>query len=183
MVELSACMLLLCQPTVRTRKVWQGGVADVSHSCALWSQPPSSPPQPCSPLLMRLADNACCDCMSASPTEGEVLDVCTCATPMVEPDPPLHSHRSKAKNAQEAHEAIRPTDAAREPGSLGVPDARLARVYDLIWRRTLACQMAAARIRQVSVYADASSYTDRWTRRCTQVHPPPGTLAWQEVHV
>lgn len=58
-------------------------------------------------------------------------------------------HRSKAKNAQEAHEAIRPTDAQRQPGALPVTDSRLRRLYDLIWRRTLACQMAAASIRQV----------------------------------
>jgi DNA topoisomerase IA len=57
--------------------------------------------------------------------------------------------RSKAKNAQEAHEAVRPTDAARQPDGLQVTEARLRRLYDLIWRRTLASQMAAARIRQV----------------------------------
>jgi DNA topoisomerase I len=57
--------------------------------------------------------------------------------------------RSKAKNAQEAHEAVRPTDAQRQPGALPVAEPRLRRLYDLIWRRTLACQMCAARIRQV----------------------------------
>ena len=62
---------------------------------------------------------------------------------------PYFHRRSKAKNAQEAHEAVRPTDAARQPDGLPVTEARLLRLYDLIWRRTLACQMAAARIRQV----------------------------------
>jgi DNA topoisomerase I len=57
--------------------------------------------------------------------------------------------RSKAKNAQEAHEAVRPTDAQRHPAALPAAEARLRRLYDLIWRRTLASQMAAARIRQV----------------------------------
>ena len=63
----------------------------------------------------------------------------------------MHLCRTKAKNAQEAHEAIRPTDPARTPGSLlRVLDAAAWRLYDLIWRRTLASQMTAARLRQVS---------------------------------
>lgn len=44
---------------------------------------------------------------------------------------------------------MRPTDAQRHPAALPVTDARLQRLYDLIWRRTLASQMAAARIQQV----------------------------------
>ena len=57
--------------------------------------------------------------------------------------------RTRSKNAQEAHEAIRPTQASNTPDK-GPPtlEARLARLYDLIWRRTLACQMASARIHQ-----------------------------------
>ncbi len=54
-------------------------------------------------------------------------------------------YRTKAKNAQEAHEAIRPTDASRTPESL---KPHLTReqylLYDLIWKRTLASQMASA---------------------------------------
>jgi hypothetical protein len=59
-------------------------------------------------------------------------------------------HASRAKNSQEAHEAIRPADVAITPDSLPPalePDQR--RLYALIWRRTLACQMSAARFRQV----------------------------------
>jgi len=55
-------------------------------------------------------------------------------------------YRSKSKNAQEAHEAIRPTSIFRTPEQvrpyLGAEQARL---YEMIWKRTLACQMAPAR--------------------------------------
>ncbi len=57
----------------------------------------------------------------------------------------------KAKNAQEAHEAIRPTDVSRRPEEVArvvEPDA--ARLYELIWRRTIACQMASAEIERTT---------------------------------
>jgi len=61
-------------------------------------------------------------------------------------------YKSKAKNAQEAHEAIRPTSIARTPDSmrefLTIDQARL---YEMIWKRTLACQMAPARFDTVSL--------------------------------
>ena len=61
-------------------------------------------------------------------------------------------YRAKAKNAQEAHEAIRPTDFARPPGALsGSLQKDQARLYDLIWKRTLASQMASAEIDRVTV--------------------------------
>ena len=53
--------------------------------------------------------------------------------------------KTKAKNAQEAHEAIRPTSAARTPESLkGKLDEDQLKLYTLIWQRTLACQMVPA---------------------------------------
>jgi len=54
-------------------------------------------------------------------------------------------YKTKAKNAQEAHEAIRPTSALRTPESLRskLDDAEY-RLYELIWRRTVACQMVPA---------------------------------------
>ena len=58
--------------------------------------------------------------------------------------------RTRAKNAQEAHEAIRPTDPGRQAGDLGLPNDE-RRLYELIWRRTVACQMAEARLDQVRV--------------------------------
>ena len=61
-------------------------------------------------------------------------------------------YKTKAKNAQEAHEAIRPTDIRRTPDSLRnhlTPEQ--FRLYDMIWKRALACQMAPARFDAVSV--------------------------------
>ena len=60
-------------------------------------------------------------------------------------------YKNKAKNAQEAHECIRPTDMAADPDSLRLADADQRRLYDLIWKRTLASQMAAARMERTTV--------------------------------
>ncbi len=67
------------------------------------------------------------------------------------PDKPRR-YTAKAKNAQEAHEAIRPTDVSRAPDEVSrwlEPDQ--LRLYELIWKRTLASQMESARIDQVVV--------------------------------
>jgi DNA topoisomerase-1 len=64
-------------------------------------------------------------------------------------------YKTKAKNAQEAHEAIRPTSLARNPGSLRLePD--LGRLYELIWKRMIASQMEAARIERTTVDLDSA---------------------------
>src|SRR3984893_7160366 len=70
-------------------------------------------------------------------------------------------YRSPAKNAQEAHEAIRPTDLARKPGDVASHlDNDHRRLYDLIWKRTVASQMESALLDQVSVdIADPSGRT------------------------
>lgn len=61
--------------------------------------------------------------------------------------------RSKAKNAQEAHEAIRPTKAGRLPNQAQLPKgSQLARLYSLIWARALASQMSAAQLLQVTAH-------------------------------
>jgi DNA topoisomerase I len=61
-------------------------------------------------------------------------------------------YRAPAKNAQEAHEAIRPTDMGRRPGDVaGHLDNDQRRLYELIWKRTVASQMASALLDQVSV--------------------------------
>jgi DNA topoisomerase-1 len=67
-------------------------------------------------------------------------------------------YRSPAKNAQEAHEAIRPTDLSRRPADVARHlDNDHRRLYELIWKRTVASQMASALLDQVSVdIADAS---------------------------
>ncbi|PZA00816.1 DNA topoisomerase I [Gammaproteobacteria bacterium 2W06] len=63
-----------------------------------------------------------------------------------------NQYRTRAKNAQEAHEGIRPTDASRVPESLkGYLSDDQYRLYDLIWKRTVACQMIHATIDTVSV--------------------------------
>jgi len=67
------------------------------------------------------------------------------------PEKPRH-YSTRAKNAQEAHEAIRPTDIARHPDSLGkVLDRDYMRLYELIWKRTLASQIAAAELERTTV--------------------------------
>ena len=67
------------------------------------------------------------------------------------PDKP-RQYRTKTKNAQEAHEAIRPTDLFRVPAELrGQLDDDQRRLYDLIWKRTVASQMAAALLDRVIV--------------------------------
>ncbi|PKR54466.1 type I DNA topoisomerase [Thalassospira marina] len=67
------------------------------------------------------------------------------------PDAP-RSFANKAKNAQEAHEAIRPTDVFRRPEQVArhLDKDQLA-LYTLIWKRTVACQMEDARFDQVAV--------------------------------
>ncbi|MGE0828930.1 MAG: type I DNA topoisomerase [Hyphomonadaceae bacterium] len=65
---------------------------------------------------------------------------------------PEHPRRysSKAKNAQEAHEAIRPTDPSRRPGRIRL-DGDLGRLYDLIWKRAVASQMEAASLERTTI--------------------------------
>src|SRR5262249_54228263 len=65
------------------------------------------------------------------------------------PDAPRR-YSSKAKNAQEAHEAIRPTDPTRRPDKLRL-DGDLGRLYELIWKRAMASQMEAASLERTSV--------------------------------
>lgn len=59
-------------------------------------------------------------------------------------------YKTKAKNAQEAHEAIRPTSLARNPGSLRL-ESDLGRLYELIWKRMIASQMESARIERTTI--------------------------------
>jgi DNA topoisomerase-1 len=55
-------------------------------------------------------------------------------------------YKNKAKNAQEAHECIRPTEITKDAATLKLTDADQRKLYDLIWKRTIACQMAAAKL-------------------------------------
>jgi len=60
-------------------------------------------------------------------------------------------YKNKAKNAQEAHECIRPTEMTADAERLKLRDADQRKLYDLIWKRTLASQMAAARMERTAV--------------------------------
>jgi len=72
--------------------------------------------------------------------------------------------KTKSKNAQEAHEAIRPTLISRTPQAMKhVLDTDAARLYGLIWKRALACQMSPAVLDQVS----ADIISDDATLRAT----------------
>ncbi len=59
-------------------------------------------------------------------------------------------YSSKAKNAQEAHEAIRPTSFSRLPQNMSL-DEDMARLYQLIWRRAVASQMESARFERTTI--------------------------------
>ena len=67
-----------------------------------------------------------------------------------------HTH---SKGAQEAHEAIRPTDMARQHISGTAQEQRL---YELIWKRTLACQMADARLERTTVGISISTRSEQF---------------------
>jgi DNA topoisomerase-1 len=73
-------------------------------------------------------------------------------------------YKTKAKGAQEAHEAIRPTEIERTPQSLkDVLDHQQLKLYTLIWNRTMATQMAAAELKRVGADIQAKDYTFRAT--------------------
>ncbi len=87
-------------------------------------------------------------------------------------------YKVKAKNAQEAHEAIRPTSLERNPGRLRLePD--MGRLYELIWKRMIASQMESARIERTAI--DLESADGRTGLRASgQVVLFPGYLAVYE---
>jgi DNA topoisomerase-1 len=78
-------------------------------------------------------------------------------------------YRTKARNAQEAHEAIRPTDIARLPADVRrFLDADQAALYDLVWKRTVASQMESAEIERTTAdIAATGSDGRRYTFRAT----------------
>ena len=60
-------------------------------------------------------------------------------------------YKNKAKNAQEAHECIRPTDISNNASSVKILDTDQKKLYDLIWKRTISCQMEAAKLERTTV--------------------------------
>ncbi len=77
-------------------------------------------------------------------------------------------YASKQKNAQEAHEAVRPTDLTRDPDSVKEHlDKNQLRLYDLIWKRTIATQMPEAVFDATSVDIDIAGQTKKYVFRAT----------------
>jgi len=85
-------------------------------------------------------------------------------------------YKTKAKNAQEAHEAIRPTSVLRTPEEIGSHLTKdQARLYELIWKRALACQMIHATIHTVT--ADLQCGEGNLFRANGSVIANPGFIA------
>jgi DNA topoisomerase-1 len=88
--------------------------------------------------------------------------------------PFIREYKAKAKNAQEAHEAIRPTDVRRTPKQIAKFLAKdQAALYDLIWKRAVASQMASAELEQTTADIavdgrDGKPYTFRATGSIVQ---------------
>ncbi len=74
----------------------------------------------------------------------------------------LRKYKTKSKGAQEAHEAIRPTFPDKTPESAKLQDSQ-SKLYDLIWRRFIACQMAQAIFDSTAVDIEAKNYIFRAT--------------------
>ena len=94
------------------------------------------------------------------------------------PDKP-NFYQTKSKNAQEAHEAVRPTSALRTPAKVArflSDDER--RLYELIWKRTVACQMVPATLNTVSV--DLAAGGEHSFRASGTTVVDPGFLAVYE---
>ena len=60
-------------------------------------------------------------------------------------------YKNKVKNAQEAHECIRPTDMFKSPTEVTISNIDQKKLYDLIYKRTLASQMEIAKFEQTTV--------------------------------
>jgi DNA topoisomerase-1 len=89
--------------------------------------------------------------------------------------PSAIAYKAKTKNAQEAHEAVRPTAVARTPEAVSPYLTHdQARLYELIWKRTVACQMSAA---QFDTVAADISVGDGTFRATGQTLAFPGFLA------
>jgi DNA topoisomerase I len=89
------------------------------------------------------------------------------------------AYKTKSKSAQEAHEAIRPTDMARRPKDVArFLDADQAKLYELIWQRTMACQMESAELERTTADIEALAGGRKLELRATgTVVKFPGFLA------
>jgi DNA topoisomerase-1 len=94
------------------------------------------------------------------------------------PDAP-RTYKTKSKSAQEAHEAVRPTDMSRRPKDVArFLDKDQARLYELIWQRTMACQMESAELERTTAEITAKAGDRTLELRATgTVVKFPGFLA------
>ena len=82
--------------------------------------------------------------------------------------PEFRRYKTKSRNAQEAHEAVRPTSALRTPSRVASAlDRDQLRLYTMIWQRTMATQMAEARFNQVGVDIEGLDGDVRYGLRAT----------------
>lgn len=90
--------------------------------------------------------------------------------------------KNKSKNAQEAHEAIRPTEVKNSPEKMDdILEKNQARLYKLIWQRAVASQMSAAKIASTSIDSEASAEKKYTFRAIGQQISFPGYLkVWPE---
>jgi DNA topoisomerase I len=96
------------------------------------------------------------------------------------PDEP-QIYKSKSKNAQEAHEAIRPTSAARAPDSIQQHlKPEQYKLYELIWKRTVACQMMPALLDTVSIDLEAGTTANIFRATGSHVVKPGFMAVYQE---
>jgi DNA topoisomerase I len=93
--------------------------------------------------------------------------------------PAPRKYTAKAKNAQEAHEAIRPTDMTKRPRDVARHlEPEQAKLYELIWTRTIACQMESAELERTTVDILAQAGARKLEFRASgQVVRFPGFLA------
>jgi DNA topoisomerase-1 len=90
-------------------------------------------------------------------------------------------YKTRAKNAQEAHEAIRPTSAARDPESIKAAlSPEQFKLYELIWKRTVACQMIPAVIDTVSADLAAGNAQNVFRATGSTVVDPGFMAVYQE---
>ncbi len=95
--------------------------------------------------------------------------------------PKPRRYKTAAKNAQEAHEAIRPTSVLRLPEEIKAHlDRDQARLYELIWKRTVASQMIHATLDTVAVELACGSEEDRFRATGSHVREPGFMRVYQE---
>lgn len=88
------------------------------------------------------------------------------------------TYKNKAKNAQEAHEAIRPTSITRTPEAVkAYLSPEQFKLYEMIWKRTLSCQMAPAKFDTTSIDLAIGDDTSTLFRASGQVLTFPGFIA------